>query len=86
MKNESSPAYAITIKPSQMAILQAEALSGTRPPAVHHMGLTKLEYAAIEAMKGLLNNKKNRDTGVIVIASFAVIQAKALLAELEKEA
>lgn len=45
-------------------------------------GLTKLEYFAGEAMKGLLSSG---DRDVNVVSVNAILQAKALLAELEKE-
>ena len=54
-------------------------------------GLSKLEYAAIEAMKGFimcittLENEGTADVTDTYLARAAINQAKVLLAELEKE-
>lgn len=47
-------------------------------------GLSKLEYAAIQAMKGILSTQGN-DLRYKEIAEKSVKQAKALFAELEKD-
>ena len=61
-------------------------------PGINHKipyaGLTKLEYAAIKAMQGLLANplvQDNPDMGFEEIAQESAAYSKALFAELEKE-
>lgn len=46
-------------------------------------GLTKLEYASIEAMKGLLSVPNNTEFNIV--CTQAIQCAKALLKQLEKE-
>lgn len=53
----------------------------------HQPGLTKLEYLAASAMNGILSNQGQIDTtDYNWVAKNALGYAKALLAELEKEA
>lgn len=52
-------------------------------------GLTKLEYASIQAMKGILANSREVDTDHIInmekLANCAIMQAKELLKQLSQE-
>ena len=49
-----------------------------------HLGLTKREQFAMAAMQGMLSNGEGYDGYADLLAQYAVINADALLAELEK--
>jgi len=54
-------------------------------PMKRHHGLTKLEYAAIEAMKGCCANLEYINWHTQSIARISILQAKELLEQLEAE-
>ena len=87
MKKANESAFPAIHFPTQQAIQQAEGAGLSTPQQYTTGGLSKLEYAAIEAMKGLLSSmdpQTSQATGE-EIAAMAVSTAKTLLAELEKE-
>lgn len=87
MKNSSKPAFAIT-----EIVYESHQGGGQSRDEVSHLGLTKLEHAAIQNMAGLLANKQSEihfhAEGDVdnTLAKIAIGRAKDLFIELEKEA
>lgn len=66
-----------------------QSLEAYKPSHKYHDGLTKLEYASIQAMKGLLSNPSLpgwlRDENTTDVEELAIKRAKGLFTQLKRE-
>jgi hypothetical protein len=85
MKNSQMPAMPAIHFPTQQEILQAQSACLPTPHPHTTGGLTKLEHFAGLAMQGYAAADTELDHTAGLIAQWSVENAKALLAELEKQ-
>lgn len=85
MKNADTPASPIIIRKSQDRIRQEIAINSAASHSITYAGLTKREYFAGEAMKGIMAQDVEDQWTYDQIASFAVEASNALLKALSED-